>query len=557
MSEKHAYERKQTVIIKGNVFGDDEDIEDDMDEHEDDIEEEDEDDENEDDNDDSPENNNSNNDNSKENEKKESESKHVKKDSLLPPNASGIGVNNNKNNGSGFVRRKSSTSMVQEQIQSLMANRDAASKSKDPKEEMEREISELNQDRQLFNDLFEKIDASDNGDLDLQEWLDSLSKVGVEMRHDDMVTIFKYMDIEGNDYVQKDDFVGFCIQKFRSEKLTQLQGELISQIRGNVHSRQPSHLMRPENGDEWEDIEMHAMHREMSQQIVNLATNLSDAIAKEDQFYEEIEKRAREDNDFAKIENASNWSPQEVAWWLDSIDFGQHARKFHEDSVDGSILLNDIDQTVLTHEFGIKPLHVKKILREIDKLRKANKHDLATPYKDWHQLNRENEVMGNELRQARIRIQELEAENARLKLATGTGIGHGSQASQSGFNLLGNSDMSSNNLFGMPFGGAQGMGMQQGGGVGTDTNGGIDPLSENFNPAMVVDKDGFILSLVSDIKSLHNSKMKLAENTDLEIQSLRYVVNCDHLSIWSCLFLHFLSLFLFLFLFLFFCCWCR
>jgi len=84
--------------------------------------------------------------------------------------------------------------------------------------------------------------------------------------------------------------------------------------------------------------------------------------------------------------------------------YGQH---IVEDGVDGNILLNDINKPALINDIGVNSLHVGKILRAIDELRKLNKVELETPYKDWHQLNDENKRYIKELETANQRMDEM------------------------------------------------------------------------------------------------------------------------------------------------------
>merc|ERR1712048_828676 len=106
-----------------------------------------------------------------------------------------------------------------------------------------------------------------------------------------------------------------------------------------------------------------------------------------------MQQQAAANPDWAKPERALEWTPKEVAFWLDSIELAQYARKFDEEQLDGSILLNDCDKALLQHEMGIKPLHVGKILREVDKLREINKEALQDSYKDWNELIEENKAL--------------------------------------------------------------------------------------------------------------------------------------------------------------------
>jgi len=278
---------------------------------------------------------------------------------------------------------------------------------------MKLEMSQLCEDKSLYSDLFDKIDSKQNEDLDVNEWIQGLIHLNVTLNDHEMRMIFQCMDGEESEYISREDFMAFCIRPFQSCALRNLQQQLISQIKG--HIRQPSNLLRPnDNISEWDPIAMESMQREMEQHMVSLTSNIVDSVQVEAKFYEEMEKRA-DDPSFANPDNAPQWSPAEVAFWLDSIDFGQYSRRFHDDAIDGSILLNDVDRQMLQGEMGIKRLHIGKMLREIEKLRQKHPTILQSPYKDWHQLSKENEILNHQLNQSSLKIQELEKELAQLK----------------------------------------------------------------------------------------------------------------------------------------------
>merc|ERR1712228_663029 len=100
----------------------------------------------------------------------------------------------------------------------------------------------------------------------------------------------------------------------------------------------------------------------------------------------------------------------------DTIELSQYARKFDEDQLDGSILLNDCDKSLLSVEMGIKPLHVGKILREVNKLREINKDELQDSYKDWNELIEENKKLLEAQKEQDLMIKDLQTENAELRL---------------------------------------------------------------------------------------------------------------------------------------------
>jgi len=65
---------------------------------------------------------------------------------------------------------------------------------------------------------------------------------------------------------------------------------------------------------------------------------------------------------------------------------------------------------------GIKPLHVGKILREVNKLRIINKDELQDSYKDWNELIEENKKLLEAQKEQDLMIKDLQTENAELRL---------------------------------------------------------------------------------------------------------------------------------------------
>jgi len=65
----------------------------------------------------------------------------------------------------------------------------------------------------------------------------------------------------------------------------------------------------------------------------------------------------------------AQWDVQQVAKWLDQIELGMYKTQFVENSVDGSILLFDVNQELLISELSVKELHAGKLMREIDRLK--------------------------------------------------------------------------------------------------------------------------------------------------------------------------------------------
>ncbi|ETO11092.1 hypothetical protein RFI_26281 [Reticulomyxa filosa] len=94
----------------------------------------------------------------------------------------------------------------------------------------------------------------------------------------------------------------------------------------------------------------------------------------------------------------------------------KYGKRIIDDGIDGNILLNDMTKEVLTNEMQVNSLHVGKIIRAIEELRKLNGIENDTPQKDWHVLADENKKFTQELENAQVRTQEMNNQLKELEL---------------------------------------------------------------------------------------------------------------------------------------------
>jgi len=278
------------------------------------------------------------------------------------------------------------------------------------------EMERINADKQIFSDLFDRIDPEENGDVDQNEWVEGLKRMHVDILEGDMAKIFKLMDNDKSGYIDRQDWITFCMQSYESKELQRLHDSVLANVKG--HSRKPSNMIHAEDMNHWSDRAIVDLQKQMTTALIVHSTAEKERAEEEEEYIIDMQTQAEQDPNWAKPERAMQWSPKEVAFWLDSIELSQYARKFDEEAFDGSMLLNDCDKNMLSQEMGIKKLHVGKILREVDKLRKLNKDELQESYKDWNELIAENKELANLLLTANQSIKELEAQNAELRLQT-------------------------------------------------------------------------------------------------------------------------------------------
>ncbi|ETO34330.1 hypothetical protein RFI_02765 [Reticulomyxa filosa] len=86
-------------------------------------------------------------------------------------------------------------------------------------------------------------------------------------------------------------------------------------------------------------------------------------------WWKYLSRKAQENKNFAQDMHASEWTTEEVAYWLKRVDLEEYVPQFVQGNVNGDILLNDLDRDMMTHHLKIKPLHYKRLLRHIEQLR--------------------------------------------------------------------------------------------------------------------------------------------------------------------------------------------
>merc|ERR1719410_2646268 len=64
------------------------------------------------------------------------------------------------------------------------------------------------------------------------------------------------------------------------------------------------------------------------------------------------------------------WTKEEVAYWIYSINFEQYAFAFYSLPIDGDMLIRDMNKESIIEDLGVMKVHSARILRQIDKLRR-------------------------------------------------------------------------------------------------------------------------------------------------------------------------------------------
>mmetsp|Transcript_9486 Transcript_9486/g.14529 ORF Transcript_9486/g.14529 Transcript_9486/m.14529 type:complete len:287 (+) Transcript_9486:92-952(+) len=133
--------------------------------------------------------------------------------------------------------------------------------------------------------------------------------------------------------------------------------------------RQPSNLINASTMGQWDSNEVVNQEQDMSAAMNAMVSSYATRVNDDAAFLNEIEDEAEVNAEFGKAERAEEWSVKEVCYWLNHIHLDKYIKAFRAQIIDGSILLRDLDESILMNELGVKRLHVKKLLREITKLK--------------------------------------------------------------------------------------------------------------------------------------------------------------------------------------------
>ncbi|ETO27862.1 hypothetical protein RFI_09269 [Reticulomyxa filosa] len=278
------------------------------------------------------------------------------------------------------------------------------------------------------------------------------------------------------------------------------------------HDKSASNLLNPKNFSAFDVVEADGLQKEMEAELKKQASALKLSLLKEKQYLQEIEEMANTKEDFLVPEKALNWTPEEVALWLDEMGMAKYGQHVVEDGVDGSILLNDVTKQVLLNDICVNPLHVGKILRAIDKLRKLNEAHLEIPYKDWGQLNEENKKLCKEMETAHQnmnnihkQMRDLELEIGQLKLTAATATATAAATASASNNNNSNNNNNSST-------------------VGLDIN--EEPINDTAKAKenTRADLENQIAIYKAELERVSREKIAMATATSGEISRLRTVI---------------------------------
>ena len=124
-------------------------------------------------------------------------------------------------------------------------------------------MEQINEDKTIFGDLFDKIDPDDNGDVDEKEWIAGLKRLNVGIEESDMAKLFKLMDGDKSGYIDRQDWITFCMTSYNSKELQRLHDSVLSNIKG--HSRKPSNMFHAQDVNDWSASAINNLEKQMTQ----------------------------------------------------------------------------------------------------------------------------------------------------------------------------------------------------------------------------------------------------------------------------------------------------
>jgi len=173
----------------------------------------------------------------------------------------------------------------------------------------------------------------------------------------------------------------------------------------NIHKKQPS-LITTNNDALFNKNELISREQQMQQAMTNMLGSYNDKIMKHQNIVDEINYEKKINPEFGNIKNSDDWTNLEVCNWLIKIHLDKYLKNFMDQTIDGSILLRDLNENILKTELGVKALHVKKFQREIQKLREAS------PKFQEAQAKQDDKVL---IKTLTMEVETLQNENVNLK----------------------------------------------------------------------------------------------------------------------------------------------
>ena len=128
-------------------------------------------------------------------------------------------------------------------------------------------MERINADKQIFSDLFDRIDPEENGDVDENEWISGLKRLNVGIMENDMAKLFHLMDGDKSGYIDRQDWITFCMQNYESNELQRLHDSVLRNVQG--HSRKPSNMIHAQDSQNWSAAAVSTLEKQMTQALIS------------------------------------------------------------------------------------------------------------------------------------------------------------------------------------------------------------------------------------------------------------------------------------------------
>ena len=196
---------------------------------------------------------------------------------------------------------------------------------------------------EVFSDTF---DVDNNGDIDFDEFKSAIKNLGTNLSDERITKLFQM--VNGNDgdtndqYVDKVNFSDFLLEKYYHQPVLQDYQEELLRL---ITPRFPDAAVAVETPDVVEERDMR--HRLSMMMEDDMQRKIETAT-----FHELLDQKRKEHKEngerFGDETNAENWDPFEVAYWIGYVlGFRYCMKRFHEEEINGNMLLWDVDGQVL------------------------------------------------------------------------------------------------------------------------------------------------------------------------------------------------------------------
>ena len=149
-----------------------------------------------------------------------------------------------------------------------------------------------------------------------------------------------------------------------------------------------------------------------------------------DEVEDAIQFEINRNDYFGDLNNALDWTKEEVAHWLKTLQLKIYIASFFNKHIDGSILLNDVNKEMLQKTLKVKNLHLTKIVREIQSIKDKlgiktnpnnnndnnNSNNNNSNIDDSNIYRQENETLRDKITELETLLKEEQSQRAGLDL---------------------------------------------------------------------------------------------------------------------------------------------